>query len=158
MTDPQENIFHLLQRHGVVFAVIGGHAVGAHGFIRATEDHDIVFLRTPDNEQRLLAALTELHARWIEDERDPATGVELQIPVTPAYLQSQHLMMLVTDAGFLDIFDYIPGHPTAAVAEFIAAGLEVTGVRYASRAWLLRMKRAAGRPQDLLDIEKLQAP
>jgi hypothetical protein len=158
MTDPRENIFQLLRRHGVVFAVIGGHAVSAHGFIRATEDHDIVFLRTPANEQRLLAALSEIHARWIADERDPATGSERQIPVTPAFLQSQHLMMLLTDAGFLDIFDYIPGSPEASVEQFIAEGLEVAGIRYASRAWLLRMKRAAGRPQDLLDLENLQAP
>ncbi|MCX7007676.1 MAG: hypothetical protein NTY53_10595 [Kiritimatiellaeota bacterium] len=157
MTDPRENVFQLLQRHGVVFAVIGGHAVSVHGFIRATEDHDIVFLRTPENEQRLLKALQESHARWISDERDPATGNERQLPVTQAYLQSQHLMMLLTDAGFLDIFDYIPGSPEASVEQFIADGLEVAGIRYASREWLLRMKRAAGRPQDLLDIENLQA-
>ncbi len=158
MTDPRDNIFQVLRRRGVTFAVIGGHAVSAHGFIRATEDHDIVFLRTPDNEQRLLSVLQEIHARWISDERDPATGSEYQLPVTPAFLASQHLMMLLTDAGFLDIFDYIPGSPEASVEKFIADGLEVAGIRYASREWLLRMKRAAGRPQDLLDLEHLQSP
>lgn len=155
MTGFREGLFELLQRHGVPFAVIGGHAVSVHGYIRATEDHDIVFLRTPDSEQRLAAALQEIHARWIADELDPATGSERQIPVTDAFIQSQHLMMLVTDAGFLDIFDYVPGSPSTPVAQFIAEGLEVAGIRYASKDWLLRMKRAAGRPQDLLDIENL---
>ncbi|MFH0908725.1 MAG: hypothetical protein V1929_08185 [bacterium] len=29
------DVFHILQKHGVPFVVIGGHAVNAHGFIRA---------------------------------------------------------------------------------------------------------------------------
>ena len=155
MADAPQGVFETLCRHGVAFAVIGGHAVTVHGYIRATEDHAVVFLRTPDNERRLFAALTEMHARWISDERDPQTGLERQVPVSLPFVQRQRLMLLLTDAGFLDLFDYIPGSPAESVAQFLADSIEVAGVRYASRDWLLRMKRAAGRPQDLLDLEHL---
>lgn len=155
MTEAREGVFQVLHRHGVSFVVIGGHAVSAHGYIRATEDHDIVFVRTPDNEHRLFEALQELDARWISDERDPKTGFERQVPVSPAFVQSRRLMMFVTAAGFLDIFDYIPGCLDQSVEQFFADSIQIAGIRYASREWLLRMKRAAGRPQDLLDIENL---
>ena len=39
------NVFEVLTRYGVPFVVIGGHAVNYHGYIRATEDRDIVLLR-----------------------------------------------------------------------------------------------------------------
>jgi peptidoglycan/xylan/chitin deacetylase (PgdA/CDA1 family) len=35
---PEFHVFDVLQRHGVPFVVVGGHAVNFHGFIRATED------------------------------------------------------------------------------------------------------------------------
>jgi hypothetical protein len=46
-----------LNAHGVEFVVIGGVAVGAHGFIRGTEDLDVVPDLDPDNLKRLAEAL-----------------------------------------------------------------------------------------------------
>lgn len=158
MTESRDSVFQILQRHGVPFVVIGGHAVIVHGFVRATEDYDVVFLRTPGSETRLLAALKAINARWIDDEMDPATGIERQVPVSASYIQGQHLMMMITDCGFLDVFDYVPGCDGASVAELMADALEVDGIRYASKSWVLRMKKAAGRTKDQLDIENLELP
>ena len=72
-----------------------------------------------------------------------------------AYVRSRHLMMLVTDHGFLDVFDYVPGEPGASVPALFGEAVEHDGTRYASLPWLLRMKRAAGRPKDLSDLEHL---
>jgi hypothetical protein len=156
MTESKDSVFQVFQRHGVPFAVIGGYAVIVHGFVRATEDYDLVFLRTPDSEARLLAALKEVNARWIDEEIDPATGIERQIPVSESYVRGQRLMMLITDVGFVDVFDYVPGCEDASVADLMAEALVVDGIRYASKAWVLRMKKAAGRTKDLLDIENLE--
>jgi hypothetical protein len=41
-------IFHTLAAAGIPFVIIGGHAVNFHGYIRTTEDADIVFRRTPE--------------------------------------------------------------------------------------------------------------
>jgi len=49
-----------LHEAGVDFVVIGGVAVGAHGFIRGTEDLDVVPDPDPDNLSRLSVALDKL--------------------------------------------------------------------------------------------------
>jgi hypothetical protein len=37
----------------------------------------------------------------------------------------------------------------------LAASVEVNGLRFASLQWLRRMKQAAARPKDLLDLKNL---
>lgn len=148
-------LFEVLARHEVPFVVIGGHAVNFHGYIRATEDHDIVFLRSPDAERALLQALRELHAAWISDDIDPTTGLERLVPVSQAYVRHQHLMMLHTDAGYLDVFDFIPGFPHEPVEQLFDSAERLHGIRYVSLEWLRRMKAASGRPRDIDDIDNL---
>jgi hypothetical protein len=150
--------FHLLDvlsSHNVPFVVIGGHAVTYHGFVRATEDTDVVFRRTPEGELSLLAALTEVNACWIADEIDPDTGIERLFPVSLPYIRSSRMMMLVTDFGFLDLFDYIPGCPDDPVEQLFDTALEQGRYKYASLGWLRAMKTAANRPKDRIDLENL---
>jgi hypothetical protein len=64
-------------------------------------------------------------------------------------------MMLCTNAGFLDLFDYVPGYPGQAVAALFESCREAEGLRFVSLEWLRRLKAAAGRPKDLLDLENL---
>lgn len=148
-------LIDVLTKHRVEFVIIGGHAVTFHGYVRATEDTDIVIQRSAESDQALFDALSEVHACWIGDEIDPATGIERTYPVTLAFVQSSHLMMLTTDFGFLDIFDFIPGHPTVPVARLFEAASASQGRRFSSLEWLRRMKRAAGRSKDHLDLENL---
>ena len=75
--------------------------------------------------------------------------------MTNAYLEAERLMMLCTNAGFLDLFDYVPGLPQTPVASVWEAAIDLDGVRFVSLDWLRRMKQAAGRPKDLLDLENL---
>ena len=146
-----------LIRHNVSFVVIGGLAVNAHGYIRNTEDADLVFLRTPEGELALLAALTEMNACHVSAETDPKTGAGKLIPVTTAFIRVNHVLMLVTDAGFLDLFDYIPGFPDEPVDSLFTDSELRDGMRFVSLPWLLKMKRAANRPKDLDDIANLTA-
>ncbi len=152
------NPFHLLDvlsRHDVPFVIIGGHAVTYHGFVRATEDTDVVFERTPESELSLLSALTEINACWIGNEIDPDTAVERTFPVSLPYIRGSQMMMLVTDLGFLDIFDYIPGCPDEPVEQLFDTAVQHGQYRYASLRWLRAMKAAANRPQDQIDLENL---
>jgi hypothetical protein len=137
--------------------VIGGHAVTYHGFVRATEDTDIVFRRTPESEVSLLDALAEVNACWIGNEIDPETGIERVFPVSLPYIRGSRVMMLVTDFGFLDVFDYIPGCPNEPVEQIFQSAVEHQGCRYVSLRWLRAMKAAANRPKDQMDLENLPA-
>jgi hypothetical protein len=154
MRDDQQ-ILTVLHRHGVPFVIVGGHAVIFHGFLRATEDVDVVWLRSPESERSLHAALTELGACYIGNDIDPATGIERTYPVTPGFIQAHHLMMLFTRHGFLDLFDYVPGFPQQNPAELMPSSVERDGLRYASLGHLRKMKQAAGRAKDQLDLENL---
>lgn len=149
-------MFEMLRRHGVPFVIVGGHAVNYHGHRRATEDADVVWMRSPTSQVALTAALEELSAQYITREIDPATGIERTMPVNAAFVAANHLMMLwVPDLGFIDLFDYIPGEPESDVGELFRTSVEAEGYRYASLAWLRRMKRSAGRSQDLDDLREL---
>ncbi len=152
--------FHLLDvlsRHDVPFVIIGGHAVTYHGYLRATEDTDVVFRRTPESELSLLRALTEVNAHWIGNEIDPSTALERTFPTSLQYIRGSRMMMLVTDFGFLDIFDYIPGCPDESVEQLFDTAVEHGQYKYASLRWLRAMKAAANRPKDQIDLENLPA-
>lgn len=148
-------ILELLLKHEVPFVVIGGHAVIHHGYLRTTEDTDIVFRRTPESEEQLASALHEINACWIANDIDAATGLERLVPVDLGYVRLRHMMLLWTDLGFLDIFDYIPGLPDEDVEQLFRHTTETEGIQFVSREWLIRMKQTAGRPKDLDDIENL---
>ena len=151
----EQQLFAVLQRHGVPFVVIGGHAVNYHGYGRTTEDVDVIWVRSSQTEQSLFAALTELNAAFIGDEIDPSTGLERTIPVSLAFIQSTRLMMLVTRLGFLDLFDYVPGIPQESPQSLLATAVESAGLKFVSLEWLRRLKQASGRPKDLLDLQNL---
>ena len=152
---PDFELFEVLRRHGVPFVIVGGHAVNFHGYRRATEDTDVIWLRSTESEEALFHALSEVGAQYIGTDIDPATGMERTYPVTLPWIRASRLMMLWTRFGFFDIFDYVPGFPDQEVRELLTTGIEAEGLRFASLDWLRRMKRAAGRPKDLLDLENL---
>jgi hypothetical protein len=140
---------------GMQLVVVGGHAVNFHGYLRATEDVDIVFKRTSETEQTLLQTLQENGAYWIGDDIDAKTGLESVHPVTMSYIQNTRLMMLGSNAGWLDLFDFIPGMPNEPLDDLFATAVYAEGRPFASLDWIKRMKRVAGRPQDQLDLDNL---
>lgn len=158
MNSSEIDILKALDRHQVPYLIIGGHAVYAHGFRRETEDVDIVWLRSPGAEAAMERALTEVEAAYLSKEINPATGIEKAIPISASYIQANHLMMLWTRHGFLDVFDYIPGHPGTSVTELFATAIEVEGRKFPSLDWLRRMKEAAGRAKDRNDLDNLPQP
>jgi len=64
-------------------------------------------------------------------------------------------MMLLTDAGFLDLFDFIPGLPEEPVESLFDTASTANGMKFVSLHWLRKMKGAANRPKDRIDLENL---
>lgn len=157
MRDDQA-IIQTLKASGARFVIIGGHAVNVHGYHRNTEDVDVLWLRTPDSEIGIQKALESINACYIGRDIDPATGIERTYPVTLAHIRVNHLMMLCTDYGFLDLFDYVPGLPDQDVNAILDSALIVAGDPFISLEWLRRLKQASGRTKDQQDLENLLPP
>ena len=143
-----------LQAHAVRFVVIGGLAAKAHGSPSLTVDLDLCHARDRGNLERLAAALIELNARL--------RGAPADLPFRPdvATLERGDHFTLVTDVGDLDILGTPAGtagfDDLDANAEDADFGEGLT-VRIASLDDLIRMKRAAGRPKDRVELEILGA-
>ncbi|MDB5290474.1 MAG: hypothetical protein JWL69_1715 [Phycisphaerales bacterium] len=148
-------MLEMLRNSGVPFVIVGGLAVAYHGYVRATEDVDVVWLRSTETERPMFKALERLCAHCISKEIDPDTGIERTYWITEAFVRSSHVMMLDTKYGFLDLYDFIPGFPAEDVRQLLDSSVEAEGYRFASLKWLRKMKKAAGRTKDLLDLENL---
>jgi hypothetical protein len=147
-----DEILRVLAAHGVDFVVIGGVAVQGHGYIRGTHDLDIIVRPTALNAARLSEALLELEAEL----RGRGT---LKLS-DPHALRRAPLIPTVTRFGPLDVVsvEHVAGAPKSydALREgALVIPYEGMDVAVAGLPDLIRMKRAAGRDQDLMDIEAL---
>jgi len=138
---------------GVDFVVIGGLAAQAHGSPLITEDLDICFDLDRENLDRLAEVLRGLAAV----RRGMPDGV--RAPLDRAALRAGDVCTLRTRFGDLDLLsrpdpglDYQKLRTHAVRFEF--DGLPVW---MADLDDVIAMKRAAGRPKDLLAIEHLAA-
>lgn len=141
-----------LVRGGVDFVVIGGVAVVVQASPRFTRDLDIAYATDTANLERLGALLVSLDARL--------RGIEEDVPFIPDARTLRHTQMLTltTRDGDLDLLVDPPGSPGYPALRRHADIVELDGdsVRIASLEDLIEMKRAAGRPQDDIDIESLE--
>src|SRR5438105_10903697 len=73
---PQENYFQFekllveLVRAGVDFAVVGGVAVSLNGFVRATDDLDVIVQPSPENIRKLLGCLSHWGEGWARELKE----------------------------------------------------------------------------------------
>ncbi|HYR28523.1 MAG TPA: DUF6036 family nucleotidyltransferase [Thermoanaerobaculia bacterium] len=126
------------------FLVIGAHALAAHGYLRATKDLDIWVRPTPENAARVWTALVKFGAPLIGvTQSDFARrGTIYQMGVDPDRID------IITEPAGAEFEDAWQRRVTAVV----------DGVPYPviGRDDLIATKRAAGRREDLIDIERLE--
>jgi hypothetical protein len=155
-----EAVVQALNEAGARYLIAGGLAVVAHGYVRATQDIDIVLALEAGNAIRGLAALTALGFRPvapvpIEDFADPAkrqAWIE-QKGATVFRLYSDRHPTMALDLFLREPFVFDQAEQAALLAE-VAPGVKAPFVGFDD---LVRMKREAGRPQDLADIHQLRA-
>jgi hypothetical protein len=150
---PRE-ILAALGRHEVVYVVIGGLAVQAHGGQRMTQDLDILVPQRSADFDRLGAALVEIDARIL----GPGGQRSATVP-SAAVLSSGDLWRLECDHGRLDITTLPPA--LGEFEDFRARAHDINlpglAVPVASREDLIAMKRATGRDRDLEDVALLES-
>ena len=135
-----------LSRAEVRYAVCGGVAVTIHGATRSTKDIDVLI--APEDRDRALDAVRPLGFRFaaLPLVFEEGTPRERHVQRVSKIVGTDHLVLdlLLAQASFQGCLDgalevALPEGPLVVV----------------SRDVLLRMKRLAGRAQDLADIEKL---
>ena len=143
-----------LDQHEVAFVLIGGLAGRLAGSPSITSDTEVCYARNRPNPQRLAAALVELRTRL--------RGVDEDVPflLDAKTLEAGQNFTFETSAGALDILGEPAGtkgyDDLAANATPVDLGAGLV-VQVCSHDDLIRMKRAAGRPKDRIELEILAA-
>lgn len=154
-------VVETLNAAGVRYLIVGGLAVNAHGYFRATNDLDLVVALEPRNLTSAMSVLEKI-------------GYRPKIPVTTAqfsdqaqresWIRDKHMVVLQLwnedhRRTPVDIFVQEPfpfsEEAARAVHREVFPGVLAP---FVSLPTLLAMKRAAGRTKDLLDIENLENP
>jgi Nucleotidyl transferase AbiEii toxin, Type IV TA system len=138
---------------GVDFVIVGGVAVVLQAMPRFTKDLDICYSPAKDNLDALGSVLVKLKARL--------RGIPETVPFVPdgRTLRQTQILCLTTPVGDIDLLVKPDGAPSYKTLRRRADVMHLGGqsVRIASIGDMLLMKRAAGRPQDLVDLESLEA-
>jgi hypothetical protein len=147
-----DRLLEVLLDGEVEFVVVGGVAAIAHGATTATRDLDVVVAMSPDNLDRLMAALAPFHPRHVT-RRD--LGV---VRLSRAELTSFRLLLLETDLGRLDVLSEVD--PIGGIGHLSAEKLELLEGRLVpvlSLDDLITAKQHLGRPKDHLVAAELRA-
>lgn len=133
-----------LKQADVRYLIAGGLAVNAHGYLRFTGDIDVVVRLVPDNIERAFAALATIGYRpldaWIREK-----GMQVLQFWSDAHRETP------VDMFVQEPFDFEDEYRRSLVKP-----LGSTEVRFVTIPTLIRMKQAANRPQDRIDIEYLR--
>lgn len=150
----QRTLLVSLVNANVRFVLIGGYAVAAHGYERATRDVDVVFATDLENCERLAWVLSELDAH-VRVADLPAPGGQ----ITAEWLAGGGHFVFATTHGLLDALSWIGGFDYAvlksrALTVVLDDGTELPVCSYDD---LVAMKRLADRPRDREDLRQLEA-
>lgn len=139
------------------YLIVGGLAVVAHGYVRYTQDVDIVLQLERENVLRAMNALT-------------AIGYRPLVPVDAMQFADEGLRQeWIRDKGMIVFQMLNPDRESTRLDLFVEEPFPFAE-EYARAKWealhgerspivhldqLLRLKRAAGRPNDLMDLDQL---
>jgi hypothetical protein len=157
--EPELDIQGILERLAegeVDHIVIGGVAVGFHGYVRATKDLDVVPAPDGPNLERLATVLRVLDAEL--DGSEDFESSELFDPLDPTTLAKGGNWVLRTRLGRFDLMQWFD---ETALWEMLSPNAKKVAigdlfVKFASYEDLVTLKQRAGRPEDLRDLERLR--
>ncbi len=134
----------LLNSKEIEYLVIGGYAVGYHGYPRSTGDLDIWTAVSDSNAGKLVKALKEFGFSVPELRKE-------------LFLEERKIIRMGIPPMRLEIVTGIDGITfEQSYKNRVIADFGTFKVNFISKPDLMKNKRASGRPQDLVDYEKLR--
>ncbi len=132
-----------LNAAGAKYVVVGGYAVGFHGFMRYTEDIDFFVEASPENAARVMLAMRTFGAPTANiAERDfSSPNMVVQFGRPPNRID---ILTSLEGVRFED-----------AWKKRVEVTIDGLRVPFMGLNHLLRNKRAVGRPQDLTDVKRI---
>lgn len=139
------DLFAALNDAEAEYLIVGAHALAAHGHVRATKDIDVWVRCEPTNAARVHDALRAFGAPLADlSPVDLATpGIVFQIGVAPVRID------ILTSISGVSFEEAWPARVPSRYGDQAIAVL--------SREHLIQNKLAAGRLQDLADVERLRS-
>jgi hypothetical protein len=135
-----------LHEAGARFVVLGGHAVAFHGHPRATKDLDVLVAADGENAKRVYAALAAFGA--------PLSAFEVGVEDFASY---DGVLQLGVPPRRIDLINRADGITFAeAVADGETFDVDGRAIPVIGRGALIKNKLAAGRPQDIADVQALE--
>ncbi len=133
----------LLNAHQVEYLLIGGYAVGYHGYPRATVDMDIWTAMNPANAERIVAVLKDF-------------GFDLPELSPEPFLKEWQIIRLGVPPVRIELATTVSGvNFSECYAERVEDVLDDVKVNLISLKHLKINKKACGRHRDLADLENL---
>ncbi len=145
LTNPDfRELLKLFEKHDVRYLVVGGYAVMRYSEPRFTKDLDLWIAADPENSACVYAALKEF-------------GAPLKNLSPKDFSQKGYFYQMGRPPLRVDVMMSIPGIEFDEAWEKREA-FEMNGLKivFISRSDLIKAKEASGRPQDLVDAEKLK--
>ena len=141
---PYEKLLVALVRSGVDFAAVGGIAISLNGFVRATEDVDIIVQAAPENLQKMLGCLEKWGEGWARE-------------LKPEDFVFQEGSIRVVEDFCLDIFTRMR-EKTLDDFRSRLRYLNSSGVRipYLAPVDLIFLKEGSWRDKDKLDVQAMR--
>jgi hypothetical protein len=147
-----ERLLEALASSRVSFVIIGGVAATVHGSARLTSDLDVVYERSKENLQKLVAALSPLNPYL----RGAPLGLPFKFDVET--LRRGLNFTLTTAAGPLDLLGELTGVGDYRAVYAVSEDVPLFGAMYRciNLDALIVSKRAAGRTKDFEAVAELE--
>ena len=143
LPDDFREFLRLLNSYGVEYLLVGGYAVGYYGYPRATADMDVWVAISPENAQRVVAAVTQF-------------GFSSEAVPPDLFLTENRVIRLGVPPLRLEIITTISGVTFAECypqrTRAVLGGVDVSLI---SLHHLKINKAASGRPKHLDDLRQL---
>jgi cellobiose-specific phosphotransferase system component IIB len=145
LLDELSQLIFALNENEIEYAVCGGLSMAIHGFVRATVDIDILIREESLEKAYKIVGEKGFEIRGLDISFKERAVKIRRVSKIDADDEVLSLDFLLVTPQIQDVWE------TRETISFLGNQLSVV-----SREGLIKMKRLAGRPQDLADIERLE--